>query len=56
MRDVSPPKSPSFASLVQRFFTEYLSAITLFDVVICRFGEGRRAIDGWFTRVGFGTL
>jgi len=24
MRDVSPPKTPSFASLVQRFFTEYL--------------------------------
>jgi len=24
MRNVNPPKSPSFASLVQRFFTEYL--------------------------------
>jgi site-specific recombinase XerD len=24
MRDVSPTKTPSFASLVQRFFTEYL--------------------------------
>ena len=24
MRDLSPPKTPSFASLVQRFFTEYL--------------------------------
>ena len=24
MRDMSPPKTPSFASLVQRFFTEYL--------------------------------
>ena len=24
MGDVSPPKTPSFASLVQRFFTEYL--------------------------------
>ena len=24
MRDLSPPKAPSFASLVQRFFTEYL--------------------------------
>ena len=33
-----------------------MSAITLFDVVICTFGEGRRAIDGWFARGGFGTL
>src|SRR5713226_2720680 len=24
MRNVNPPKGPSFASLVQRFFTEYL--------------------------------
>ncbi len=36
-------------------FRGAVSAITLFDVVICTFGEGRRAIDGWFTRGGFGT-
>ena len=41
--------------LLTKAGSDALSAITLFDVVICTFGEGRRAIDGWFTRGGFGT-